>query len=181
MSIIKQILLALILLLVSIVIVLLIPTAAHALPILFDDGGTHNVNYVVSDGIVLSNQSTVNIQTGASISGSVPYTYPSGGFSAAISHGDLPDFSYSNINVQGGQVNGDIGYGNLTMSGGLINGSITNNSSDGGVFDMSGGVITGTANLFEAPIPYLVVLYKAEFLWKQWVLWTSMEAQSLIT
>ncbi len=47
-----------------------LPSTVQAITL--DDGSTHNIDYTVTDGVVIGSSTTVNLETGADISGIAP-------------------------------------------------------------------------------------------------------------
>jgi len=115
-------------------------TKVSASTLIFDDGDIHTVDYTVSDGVKISNGTTLNVQDGASISSSSTYS---------VWHDYINDETVSTtINVEGGVINGSVHFANFNMTGGVITGGVVNFDAIGGDFNMSGGVIQGGIELW---------------------------------
>jgi hypothetical protein len=98
-------------------------------PLILDDGGTYSVNYTVSDGIKVTNGSTLYVQDGALISSSDPDLYW-----AIDSQGN------GTVNIQGGRVTGTVYISSeFNMSGGTIERRLEVN---GGQASISGGIVS---------------------------------------
>lgn len=105
-----------------------IPQAFSA-PLVFNGSGPHIIDYVTNDGVV--NGSTLFVQDGASISGSVPIGVTN----------DPTILSYGTLNVQGGEIKGPVYFdnaGEFNMSDGVVEGALVLVSANAII---SGGII----------------------------------------
>jgi len=93
------------------------------------DGSTHIIDYAVTDGLYISNATTVTLETGSNISGLANNPYY------------VIDVSYGTLNINDGLVQGDIladDRATVGITGGAINGLLF---VFGGTATISGGAI----------------------------------------
>lgn len=117
--------------------------AANA-TIIYDDGGTHDVDTTVNESIQVNSDSTLNVLTGASIGEDL-------GNDVSI---DLNGKGF--LNISGGSVTEGVSTDSTsvtTVTGGTIGGDLT--IAGGSTFTLDGGTVTGGATVTEATFLYI--------------------------
>ena len=112
----------------------------------FSDGGTHNIDYAIDEGVTVSNGTTVNFVTGASVNGRVTVDNSTVNISDGTFAQD--EYGYSGVAAVLSSV--------VTISGGAFDGEV--NAESGAIVNVYGGSFSaklrpyggGTINVYGA-------------------------------
>ena len=135
---------------VSVIIVsTLFSAPSSVLAVTLDDGGTYTINSAITDGLNITNGTTVTLETGADISGAATYgTIYNNNYTGVLNindglvQGEVQSYG-SVLNIVGGTIEGPVtlyGGSTATISGGTIDSIFSEGAS---LVDISGGIFGG--------------------------------------